>query len=547
MFSSVALTRSLTGIAAGAALALAAGCAVNPVTGKQEIAFVPESQELALGQKNYAPYRQAQGGDYAVDPALTRYVQEVGERLAKVSDRPLPYEFRVINDSTPNAWALPGGKIAINRGLLTELESEAELAAVLAHEIVHAAARHSAQSIERGVFLQGALIAAGVALADSDYRDVGLLGAGIGSQLIDKKYGRDDELEADHYGIRYMVRAGYDPAAAVRLQETFVRLAEGKESDWLAGLFATHPPSRERVEANRRLVAELGNPGGELGQVRYREATARIRRAEPAYAAYEEARALAAKGERDKALARLDEAIRVEPEEAAFHALRGQLLVAAGRERDGLQALDRAVALNPTHFRPLLLRGLARQKAGQADSAAADLQRSVELLPTAEGYYGLGRTAEAVGRQDQAVSYFRRAATSDSATGKLAGQRLARLDLAANPARYLGTTLGLSREGYLVVRLENKTAVPVDSVHVAVGVARSGGLAQARNYRLDRRLGAGEAVLLETSIGPLSAAAAPRARPIEPGPARGDETFPIRGSPYARIPAPPRGLQPADS
>jgi predicted Zn-dependent protease len=489
-------------------MALAVGCAVNPVTGKQEIAFVPESQELALGQKNYAPYRQAQGGDYVVDPALTRYVQEVGQRLVRVADRPLPYEFRVINDSTPNAWALPGGKIAINRGLLTELQSEAELAAVLAHEIVHAAARHSAQSIERGVFLQGALIAAGLALADSDYRDVGLLGAGIGSQLIDKKYSRDDESEADHYGIRYMVRAGYDPAAAVQLQETFVRLAEGNDTDWLQGLFATHPPSRERVEANRRLVVELGNPGGELGEARYREATARIRRAEPAYAAYEEARKLASSGERDKALKKLEEAIRIEPEEAAFHTLRGQLLVAGGRDRDGLRALDRAVALNPTYFRPLLMRGLARQETGQAQSAAEDLQRSVELLPTAEGYYGLGRVAEKAGRSDQAVSYFRQAAGSRSTTGKLAGERLARLDLAANPASYLGTGLALSRDGYLVLSVANRSAVPVEGIRVAVGIARSGGLTQATSYRLKQRLGAGETVRLQTDIGPLTAASA---------------------------------------
>ena len=142
---------------------LFAGCAVNPVTGKNEIAFVSETQELAIGAKNYGPYRQAQGGDYAVEPELTRYVQSVGDRLARVSDRKLPYEFQVLNESSPNAWALPGGKIAINRGLLVELQSEAELAAVLAHEIVHAAARHSAQSMERGVFLQGALVAAGVA------------------------------------------------------------------------------------------------------------------------------------------------------------------------------------------------------------------------------------------------------------------------------------------------------------------------------------------------------------------------------------------------
>ncbi len=182
-----------------------AGCAVNPVTGKNEITLVSEAQEMAIGQKNYGPYRQAQGGDYVLEPALTAYVTSVGDRLAKASDRKLPYEFKVLNDSSPNAWALPGGKISINRGLLVELRSEAELAAVLAHEIVHAAARHSAQSMERGMFLQGALVAAGVALGDSGYSDIGLLGANVGAQLTNQKFSRDDESEADLYGMRYMV------------------------------------------------------------------------------------------------------------------------------------------------------------------------------------------------------------------------------------------------------------------------------------------------------------------------------------------------------
>ena len=146
------------------AIAFVGGCTTNPVTGQQELALVSTEQEIALGRKNYGPYRQAEGGDYVLEPALTRYVNEVGQKLARVSDRKLPYEFSVINDSTPNAWALPGGKIAINRGLLVELGSEAELAAVLGHEIVHAAARHTAQGIQRGWLLDGTLMAAGIAL-----------------------------------------------------------------------------------------------------------------------------------------------------------------------------------------------------------------------------------------------------------------------------------------------------------------------------------------------------------------------------------------------
>ena len=122
-----------------------AGCSVNPVTGKSEFVLMSEADEIRTGQQAYLPAQQSQGGVYDVDPALTAYVQNIGARLAEQAARPLPYEFVVLNNSIPNAWAMPGGKIAINRGLLTELDSEAELAAVLGHEIVHADARHSAR------------------------------------------------------------------------------------------------------------------------------------------------------------------------------------------------------------------------------------------------------------------------------------------------------------------------------------------------------------------------------------------------------------------
>jgi predicted Zn-dependent protease len=127
-----------------AAMISLAACAVNPVTGEREFMTISPAEDLALGAQNYAPMVQSQGGEYDVDPALTAYVQSVGKRLADVSDVALPYEFTVLNSSVPNAWALPGGKIAINRGLLTEMGSEAELAAVLGHH-------HGEQCIARDV------------------------------------------------------------------------------------------------------------------------------------------------------------------------------------------------------------------------------------------------------------------------------------------------------------------------------------------------------------------------------------------------------------
>jgi predicted Zn-dependent protease len=503
-------TQLLRGLLVILSVTALGGCAVNPVTGKNEVAFVSESQELALGKQNYGPYRQAQGGDYVIEPELTRYVQSVGDRLARASDRKLPYEFSILNDSTPNAWALPGGKIAFNRGLLVELRSEAELAAVLAHEIVHAAARHSAQSMERGVFLQGALIAAGVALGDSSYRDIGMMGAGLGAQLTNQKFGRDDESEADRYGMLYMARAGYDPAAAVRLQETFVRLSEGRESNWLEGLFASHPPSRARVEANRAELARLGNPGGEVGEDRYQKAIARLKRSKPAYAAYDEARAAAERGDLNGALAKLDKAIRIEPQEAAFYSLRGEIKSAQKNGRAALKDLDRAVALNPGYFRPLLVRGMTRSELGDLPGARRDLERSVALLPTAEGYYGLGRAAELSGRREEAVRYFRKAASSQSDVGTQAGRQLARIDLQEHPERYLVASLGLSRGGYLVVRVTNRAPLAVQGVRVVIGSQGPGGIRERASYRLDRGIAAGQTVQLDTQLGPMSADAARR-------------------------------------
>src|SRR5690606_20059217 len=273
------------------ALATLASCTINPVTGERELALVSAENEVAIGEQQYAPSRQMQGGDYVTDPALTAYVAGVGQRMAEVSDRALPYEFVVLNSSVPNAWALPGGEIAVNRGLLLELDSEAELAAVLGHEIVHAAARHGAQSMQRGMILQGALLATAIATADSgNYSGLAIGAASIGAQLINQRHGRGAELESDLYGTRYMAEAGYDPQAAVALQQTFVRLSEGRGNEgWLAGLFASHPPSTERVERNRETVATLP-AGGELGRDRYHAAIAGIVATRPAYEAHDEGR-----------------------------------------------------------------------------------------------------------------------------------------------------------------------------------------------------------------------------------------------------------------
>ncbi len=408
------------------------GCGVNPVTGEREFRLISESEEIAMGEQHYEPTLQSMGGRYNADSELVAYVDEVGQRVAAESHRPgLPYEFVVLNDGTPNAWALPGGKIAINRGLLTEMENEAELAAVLGHEIVHSAARHGAQRVERGMIMQAGVAAVGLATQDHDFSGLLVAGASVGVGLISQRYSREAELEADYYGTRYMAKAGYDPEAAVTLQEKFVRLAGDREPSWLEGLFASHPPSRERVQANREtaraLREELGGEDWTLGGERYARHIRVLEENSEAYARHDEAQqALRAKEPR-RALELADAAIDAYPEEAAFHAVRGQALARLGEKDQAITAFDAAIERNDGYFSYHLDRGLLHRVRGDDERAREDLVRSARLLPTAPAHLALGEMAEADGARDAAIANYEKAASAEGFYGERAREALSRL------------------------------------------------------------------------------------------------------------------------
>jgi len=463
--------------------ALLSGCAVNPVTGRKELSLVSESYEISVGQEQYVPSRQMSGGDYTADSSITRYVRSVGERLAAVSDRQLPYEFVVVNDSTPNAWALPGGKIAVHRGLLTELNNEAELAAVLGHEIVHAAARHGAKSMERGLLIQGAVLAVGLAAQGSDYAGQVVGGAQLAAGLITQKYGRDAEREADYYGMQYMSRAGYNPQAAVGLQETFVRLSENRRQDWLSGLFASHPPSMERVNANRQTARSLP-AGGEWGAERYRQQIDHLLKTREAYADYDRARTLLREGKIAEAQSLLTKAMAAEPNEALFYALAGDIRFRQKQYRAALTEYDRAIQRDSGFFHFYVQRGLTRAALDNPAGAGQDLERSIKLLPTAMAYKGLGDLAMARGNRQQAIQHYRAASGSDSQTGREAARQLARLEIPEKPNQYLNVSAALNGRERLVAVVENPTSVPVRSVRLRFLYRDATG----KNRSLDRTL-----------------------------------------------------------
>jgi len=475
------------------------GCATNPVTGKNELSLVSEKQELAIGAQQYSPARQSQGGDYVVDRELTDYVSQVGHRLAAVSDRKLPYEFKVLNNSVPNAWALPGGKISINRGLLTELKSESELAAVLGHEIVHAAAKHGAQNMSKGMLLQTAVMGTVIATQGKDYANVAQLGAGIGAQLISQKFGRDAERESDYYGMQYMVRAGYDPQGAVDLQRTFVKLSEGKRQDWLSGLFASHPPSQERVQNNVSLLATLPK-GGDQGVERYRLKTAHLIRTKPAYDAYDKGREALAKGDVDMAKRLAQRAVSLEPKEAQFYGLMGDIEQKGSRLKGAVQQYNKAARLNPNFFYYYLQRGKVNERLNFTGQARSDLEHSVQLLPTADAYNALGNLARKAGRLDEAKAYYAKVAASQGELGKQAYGALVDLDLKENPGKYIQARAGQDARGRVVAQISNPTPRSVGALVVLVQFASVAGQAQQLQRSLRGTVASGSQQLFDLGL-----------------------------------------------
>lgn len=228
-------------------------CSMNPATGQRQLALMSEAQEVQIGRQEDRKI-EAELGLY-LDPQWQRYVSEIGQRMAALSERPdLPWEFHVVDDPAVNAFALPGGFIYVTRGILAHFNSEAELASVLGHEIGHVTARHSVEQISRQ---QLAGLGFGIAMAASEdvreYAD--LLGAGL--QIAFLKFSRDDESQSDDLGLRYMTRAGYHPDEMAKVFHTLGRVSalagSGRVPEWQS----THPDPANRAERIAAAVSQL--------------------------------------------------------------------------------------------------------------------------------------------------------------------------------------------------------------------------------------------------------------------------------------------------
>jgi predicted Zn-dependent protease len=358
--------------------------------------------------------------------------------------------------------------------------------------------------MQRGMLLQGAISVAAVAGRNSDFSNVAVGAASVGAQLINMRHGRGDELESDAYGMEYMSRAAYDPSAAISLQETFVRLAGGRDGGGrLAGLFASHPPSAERVTANRATAARLP-PGGTIGQDSHAAATARMRREAPGYEAVDAARAALA--DADIALARreAERARQTLGDSADLQALLGDIELAAEQTAAALRHYDAGLLRNPRFFATHLGAGEAHRRLGQLGDGEGEYRASIELLPTADAYLGLGRIAESRGNVSLALEHYGQAAGSSGRAGTAARASVLRLDLPRNPETYLSLASGLDSNGQLVVEIANGTDAAVSNIVLAISYLDGGEVRQTRRT-LSETLAAGSRRRYATGLGPFSA------------------------------------------
>lgn len=239
-------------VAAGAAVLWLEGCTTVPVTGRHELNFVPADQEMQLGLSSFDQLKKDTPINH--DPAVNANVERVGSRIAGVANKDMPnahWEFVVFESKDANAFCLPGGKVGVYTGILPITQDEAGLATVLGHEVGHAVAHHGASRMSQAMLTQGVGEAAGAVVGSTQYAQyqnlfMGLYG--IGSKVaVELPYSREQESEADHIGLVYMARAGYDPKEAIAFWQRFAAYNQQQGGNNTLSFLRTHPVDAVRI------------------------------------------------------------------------------------------------------------------------------------------------------------------------------------------------------------------------------------------------------------------------------------------------------------
>jgi predicted Zn-dependent protease len=388
------------------------GCATDPVTGKKQLMLVSEDTEVKIDQQ-YSPIQISSDYGTVQDSQLNSYVSQVGKEMAAKSHRPhMPYSFRVVNATYVNAYAFPGGTIAATRGIMLALENEAELAALLGHELGHVNARHSAEQMSKGMFTQAVVgsvsVLAGTqsaALGDM----AGQLGQ-IGAGALLASYSRDNEREADALGMKYMVGAGYGSEGFVGLMEMLNSMSKHKSTS-VDLLFATHPMSQERYDtalqmANTQYTSALNGP---LYRERYMDNTARLRAQKGAIQEIEKGQSQLAKRQYDAATVHFQRALKKAPNDYVALCLISKTKLIQKEYAAGRQYAEMAQKAYSQEAQAYHLSGFSKIQLKDFEGAYREFDTYDRLLPGNPNItFFKGYSLEGMGDTKQAAQHYQR-------------------------------------------------------------------------------------------------------------------------------------------
>ena len=379
-----------------AATNLALGCATNPVTGKSQFMIMDEKQEIAIDHQQ-SPHQFSTDYGTVQDQTLQDYIQATGKAMAANTHRPhMPYDFHCVNANYVNAYAFPGGSIACTRGILLDLDNEAELAALLGHELGHVNARHTAASMSKAqvasVAVGGLAILTSVAVGSSAGNIAGQLGQ-LGSGALLASYSRDNERQADHLGMEYMTRSGYGPQGMVGLMDMLNSMNAHKASATDL-LFATHPMSSERYQT---AVAEATSDyqpfnGQPLYRERYMDHTAGLRKIKAAVKKMQDGEAAMGKEQVADAEGLFKQALSEAPNDYVGLLLMAKCQLIQKKDKDAARYAEKAKQVYPDEAQAYHISGIAKIRNKKYQDAYEDFsiyQRRLPGNPNTVFYQGL--------------------------------------------------------------------------------------------------------------------------------------------------------------
>lgn len=402
--------RSFLALLSTSAAGLAMGCAVSPVTGKPQLMLVSEEEEIILDKK-YSPLQISNDYGKSQDQALNNYVQQVGQNIGRVTHRPhLPYSFQVVNATYVNAYAFPGGSIACTRGILLALDNEAELAALLGHELGHVNARHTAQQISKGMLTQ--VVVGGFSiLAGTKGTMLGQLAGqlgSIGAGVLLAAYSRENEREADALAMDYMVKAGYSPQGMVGLMDMLRNLSKNSPST-IEMMFATHPMSDERYQT---AVTNLRTQYRQFEKLpfyreRYMDNTAKLRSLKAAIAEMQKGEKEMASKKYSNAENHFQQALKMAAEDYTALVMMAICQLVQKKHNEGLNFLEKAKKIYPEEAQAYQLSGLARLQTKNFELAYQDFSICQKLLPANPHYtFFKGFAQEGMGNKQEAAKEY---------------------------------------------------------------------------------------------------------------------------------------------